>query len=232
MDSPQTLNIFIAFAFGLLSFLSPCVLPLLPGYLSCVAGFDTMAGGASLRGRALKNGTAFVLGFSLLFIAMGAAAGGFGQWLSGYKDVLMRVAGGVVFLMGLHISEIVPIRLLFRHWQSKGAGASTGLPGSFLLGLSFAAGWTPCVGPVLASILLMAGSTETATDGAILLAFYAAGLAAPFLLAAWGIESIHKWMGRARRVLPYVNAVSGGLLMAVGILLLTGIWPRLTRLFY
>lgn len=232
MENPQALNIFIAFSFGLLSFLSPCVLPLLPGYLSCVAGFDTAVEGSSLRSRALKNGAGFVLGFSLLFIAMGAAAGGLGQWLSAYRDVLMRVAGGVIFVMGLHISEILPIRLLFRQWQSKGAGTSTGLTGSFLLGLSFAAGWTPCVGPVLASILLMAGSTETAGRGALLLAFYAAGLAAPFLLAALGIESIHKWLGRALRILPYVNAVSGGLLMAVGILLLTGLWPRLARLFY
>jgi len=232
LENPQTLNIFIAFAFGLLSFLSPCVLPLLPGYLSCVAGFDQAKPGASLRSRALRNGMGFVLGFSLLFVAMGAAAGGFGQWLSAYREVLMRLAGGFIFIMGLHISEILPIKLLFRQWRGKGTGSSTGLARSFLLGLSFAAGWTPCVGPVLASILLMAGSTETAARGAVLLAFYAAGLALPFLLAALGIESIHKWLGRARYILPYVNAVSGGLLMAVGILLLTGIWPRLARLFY
>lgn len=236
MDNVSSLNVLVAFSFGLLSFFSPCILPLLPGYLSLIAGTNTGDLAANLDGRlqkrALFNSLGFVLGFGLLFVAMGAAASGLGKWLSQYQTVLIRISGVLIIIFGLHVSELLPLKVLMRHHQWRSTQKFSGWPGAFLLGLSFAAGWTPCVGPVLASILVLAGSSATLSQGIWLLVLYAAGLAVPFLLAAWGIDSLHRWMAKFNKIIPYVNAISGGLLIAMGILILFGWWNKLVLFFY
>ncbi|MBF7084487.1 cytochrome c biogenesis protein CcdA [Desulfallas sp. Bu1-1] len=232
MENASAVNSGIAFLFGLLSFLSPCVLPLLPGYLSFIAGTNIAGQSVPSRRRALWNSTGFVLGFSVLFIAMGAAASGVGQWLVRNQELLMRAAGVIIIIFGLHISELLPVRIFYREARWHPGKGLPGWPGAFVFGLSFAAGWTPCVGPVLTTILLLAGSSETMKQGVLLLVFYSLGLAIPFVLAALGIGWIHRRLAGLTRVLPYANAISGGLLIAMGILLLAGLWNRLVLLFY
>ena len=178
----------------------------------------------------MTGGLAFVLGFALVFVIMGAVAGTAGKALVQYQVVLARVAGVVIIVFGLHISELIPLKPLMRQF-SGGTRFAAVRPGGFLLGMSFAVGWTPCVGPVLASILLLAGSTATAGQGVLLLGLYSLGLGAPFLVAALGIGAVHKWMQKAGKILPYVNAISGGLLIAMGVLLLTGLWNKLILYF-
>jgi len=216
----------VAFLFGLLSFLSPCVLPLLPGYLSFLAGSGAGGNEAPPRYRVMQNAAFFVLGFSVIFIGMGALASGFGQFLAGHRVLLMRLGGVIIILFGLHLSELLPLRFFQQQRQWRKPPGIKGAPGSFLLGLSFAAGWTPCVGPVLASILALAGSSDTLDQGVFLLSAYAAGLAVPFLLAAAGITPLYQRLQATGRLLPYVNAVSGGLLIVMGIMLLTGKWQQ------
>jgi len=248
-----------AFLFGLIAFLSPCVLPLLPGYFSYIAGTSSQPGAVPDRRLLLVNSTGFVLGFSVLFIGLGAAASGAGQWLNQNRILLTQIGGVIIFVLGLHVSGLLPISFLYRQFGWRpGMGGETGvvkakmdhgshLPGSpgrvksagppgwlgaFVLGLSFAAAWTPCVGPVLASILLLAGSTETMLQGVALLTCFALGLALPFMIMAIVAGGIFRILGRLQKLLPYINAVSGGLLMAMGILLLLGAWDKLARLFY
>lgn len=232
MENVSVINAGIAFLFGLLSFLSPCILPLLPGYLSFITGTNIAGRSVPSRRLALWNSTGFVLGFSVLFVAMGATAGGAGQWLASNQQVLMRVAGVIIIIFGLHISELLPVRIFYREARWHPGKRLPGWPGAFLFGVSFAAGWTPCAGPVLASILLLAGSSATMWQGVLLLVFYSLGLAVPFVLAALGVGWMHRRLVKLTRFLPYVNAISGGLLIAMGILLLAGLWNRLVLLFY
>lgn len=231
MEELKNVNAAVAFLFGLLSFFSPCVLPLLPGYFSLILGGAGFSAPYSRR-RALAGGTAFVLGFSAVFVALGATAGSAGQLLVQHQAVLMKLAGVFIIVFGLHVSELLTIKPLLRQFKGTSSSKLSGWPGAFLVGMSFAVGWTPCVGPVLASILVLAGSTATLGQGVLLLAAYSLGLGVPFLLAAPGIGSINKWMSRAGKILPYVNAASGGLLIAMGILLLTGMWNRIILYFY
>ncbi len=232
MDKLTIFNAGVAFAFGFLSFLSPCVLPLLPGYLFYIAGREAGDGQPVYRSRVVRNSIVFVLAFSLLFMAMGAAASGIGQWLNQHREPLTRAAGAVMIIFGLHVSEVLPLKVLYRQARWLPTRHFSGWPGAFIMGLSFAAAWTPCVGPVLASILLLAGRTETVGQGMALLGFYSLGLAVPFVLAAAGAGFVHRWLEKKSTVLPYVNAVSGGLLMAMGVLLLAGLWDGLAALFY
>lgn len=227
VSNPSFLNAIVAFLFGVLSFFSPCVLPLLPGYFSLIAGTGMSDNTKPSRYRAVWLGTGFVAGFSVLFIGLGAAASGIGQWLISNQEILMRVAGVIIIIFGLHISELLPIKLLYRQTQWQVNHKFTGWIGAFFMGFSFAAGWTPCVGPVLASILLLAGSSETLTQGVLLLALFSLGLGIPFILAALGIDYIYRGLVKMNRILPYVNAVSGGLLIAMGILMLLGVWYKL-----
>jgi cytochrome c-type biogenesis protein len=230
LEELKNVNAAVAFLFGLLSFFSPCVLPLLPGYLSLIIGSADFSSSYSRR-RAFFCGLAFILGFSAVFVAMGATAGSLGRLLVQHQALLAKLAGVLIIVFGLHVSELMTFKPLMR--QLKGASSSKlpGWPGAFLVGMSFAAGWTPCVGPVLASILAMAGSTAAMEQGVLLLAAYSLGLGVPFMLAALGIGVIHQWMQKASKILPYVNAVSGGLLIAMGILLLTGLWNRVILYF-
>lgn len=232
MDNMSLLNAGTAFLFGLLTFLSPCVLPLLPGYFSYIAGMDRGTGTVPDRRRLVLNSTGFVLGFGVLFIGMGAAASGVGQWLNQNRVLLTQMAGLIIIILGMHVSGLLPIKFLYRQIGWQPGLKMSGWPGAFVLGLSFAAAWTPCVGPVLASILLLAGGSETMAQGVALLSFFTVGLAVPFMLAAFAADRIFRVLDKMQRFMPYINAVSGGLLIAMGLLLLLGIWDRLARMIY
>lgn len=216
-----------AFLAGLLSFISPCVLPIVPPYLCYLAGVsvDELKGDAATAEtgrRVVLAAIAFVLGFSVVFVALGATASVIGQSIARYYDVLTYVAGGIIIVMGLHFLGVFRIGLLFReariHVESKPAG----LAGAFLMGLAFAFGWTPCVGPVLASILFVAGSSDTIWKGASLLAVYALGIGLPFVLAAAFAGQFLKFAGRFRKHMGTVEKIMGAFLVMTGLLFVTG----------
>lgn len=216
-----------AFLAGLLSFISPCVLPIVPPYLCYLAGVsvDELKGDAATADtgrRVVLAAIAFVLGFSVVFVALGATASVIGQSIARYYDILTYVAGAIIIVMGLHFLGVFRIGLLFReariHVESKPAG----LIGAFLMGLAFAFGWTPCVGPVLASILFVAGSSNTIWHGAGLLAVYALGIGLPFVLAAAFAGQFLKFAGRFRKHMGTVEKIMGGLLVLTGLLFITG----------
>ena len=223
----MTVTILAAFGAGLLSFLSPCVLPLVPPYLCYLAGasFDQLAARAGApaldRRRIVISAALFVLGFSTVFITLGATASALGQVLARHLALLGQIAGVLIILMGLHFLGVFRLALLYREARFE-APRQAGFAGAFLMGLAFAFGWTPCIGPVLAAILAVAASENTVWSGIGLLAVYSAGLGVPFMLAAFAIGPFLKASLRFRRFLPIVEKVMGGALVATGILFLTG----------
>jgi len=213
---------------GLLSFLSPCVLPLVPPYL-CFLGGMTLeelgarqaAGDAGAR-RVVLAAVFFVLGFATVFVALGATASAIGGLVSRHFELLAQIAGGLIVLLGLHFLGLLRIGVLFREARFHPARRPAGLAGAYLIGLAFAFGWTPCVGPVLATILLVAGSEESAVYGASLLGAYAAGLGIPFVAAGFAARPFGAFMARFRRYVGAVEKVLGALLVATGVLFITG----------
>lgn len=223
-----------AFLGGLLSFLSPCVLPLVPPYLGYLAGltFDQLAGedaSPAIARRVFLAALAFLLGFSAVFVAMGATATVLGQLLAEYADTLAVVAGVLLMVFGLHFLGVVRLPFLMREARLE-VEKPAGLLGSFLVGMAFAFGWTPCVGPVLTAILFVAGSEESVWRGALLLATYSAGLAVPFLLAAAAVRPFLRFMQRFRRHARRVEPVMGVFLAITGVLFVTGTMNRLAYL--
>lgn len=217
---------------GLLSFLSPCVLPLVPAYLSYISGVSVEAlknEDAGLRRRALMQSLWFIAGFSLVFIALGASATLIGQWLLAHLQLLGKLAGAVIFIFGLHYAGLIRIRFLMMdaHLNTEGVRATHAL-GALALGGAFAFGWTPCVGPILGAILAMAGAQREVAHGVLLLAAYSAGLGIPFLLAAAATHHFIRWMHGFRRHLHAVEVVSGVLLMIVGALIFVGSFSALS----
>ncbi|HEX2509962.1 MAG TPA: cytochrome c biogenesis protein CcdA [Microvirga sp.] len=209
---------------GLVSFLSPCVLPLVPPYLSFLAGttFDRLASGEDrVRQRALVAALLFVAGFTTVFVLLGATASALGQAVRQYLDVLTIVAGLAIIAMGLHFLGILRIGLLYREARFAVA-RPVGLWGAYLMGLAFAFGWTPCIGPILAAILALAGSEASVGHGALLLAVYSAGLGIPFLLAAFAMKPFAAFMKRMRTRFGLVEKAMGGLLVLTGIAFLAG----------
>jgi len=223
----------VVFGAGILSFLSPCVLPLVPAYLTYMSGatFERLreegVAGGRLYGRTLVTALAFVLGFSLIFIAFGATATFFGQALRRALPILMPLAGIVIVAMGLHFLGIFRISWLYRQFRMEGPKMASGPLGGFLLGLAFAIGWTPCIGPILAAILTVAANQQTAWEGAALLAVYSAGLGVPFILAALALGPFLSFFDGFKKHLGTVEKVMGALLVLVGILFLTGNFTRL-----
>lgn len=213
----------IAFLAGVLSFLSPCVLPLVPTYLAYVGG-----SGAS-RPLLLRNAGLFVLGFSLVFIAMGASASALGSVLREQRELLTIVGGVLVIVFGLVMLGVIRLPFLYRDTRrSIGSTTDTQRPwGATLLGMAFAFGWTPCIGPVLGSILAAAGASGTLATGVGLLTAYAAGLAVPFLLAALAIEPFTRMSRGLGRWLPWIERAAGALLLVVGVMLITGTFTAL-----
>ncbi len=217
------LNIPIAFVAGVVSFLSPCVLPLVPGYISMLSGAsieELKAGGsAPLTARVFRNAFAFVLGFSAVFVAMGASATAVGNFLLARRSTFNIVAGIVIIIFGLHLTGLVKIPLLYREARISTGAPRRGLLGAFVLGFAFAFGWTPCIGPILAGILALAARQDVVFQGMFLLAVYSAGLAIPFLLTSLGLSQFLKLYGGFRKHLQVVEILSGVLLIAIGVLI-------------
>ncbi|NQV82543.1 MAG: cytochrome c biogenesis protein CcdA [Rhodospirillales bacterium] len=213
---------------GILSFLSPCVLPLVPPYLCFIGGvsLEQMTDDEKLPPGVMRNvllsSLMFVLGFTTVFVALGATASTIGQWVADSMGVLSQVAGGVIIILGLHFMGVLRIPFLYREARFHAEKRPAGLVGPYIIGLAFAFGWTPCVGPVLAAILMVAGSESSITYGMGLLATYSAGLGIPFFLAAVAMKPFISFMTRFRKHLQTVERVIGALLVLTGILFITG----------
>ncbi len=214
----------VAFAAGVLSFLSPCVLPLVPTYLAYIGG-----SGAAKRALLMRNAFLFVIGFSLVFIAMGASASALGSLLREYRTELMMVGGVVVIGFGLVMLGLVRLPFLYRDTRKPlGEDAKPQTPwGAVALGSAFGFAWTPCIGPVLGGILTMAGAAGTLASGVGLLAVYSLGLAVPFLLAAFAFEPFLRVSRGLRPYLPWFERAAGALLVIVGIMMITGTFTAL-----
>ena len=242
----SSVSVFGAVLAGLVSFISPCVLPIVPGYLSFISGVNMsqLKGSERPAGLARRVGItslAFVLGFSTVFVALGAAATMVGYYLQQYKRQLGMIGGIVIIILGLHTAGILPIKWLLYEKRAEVKTRPLGLIGAYVVGLAFAFGWTPCIGPILGAILLYASQQATVTEGVVLLAAYSAGLGIPFVLSGLAINGFFAAFGRIRRHMKTVEYVSGALLVGVGLLLLTDrlavlaqyfskLFPALTRI--
>ena len=226
MSEPAGLGLFVAFAAGLLSFLSPCVLPLVPSYIGFLTGM-TLPEVTGRKRPALLHAIVFVAGFSLVFILLGASATALGRALNQYQVWIQRIGGVLIIGFGLVCLGLIRSDVLMQERRVHIEDKPVGYLGSLLVGMAFAAGWTPCIGPVLGAILGLAATSNDLARGTLLLGAYSAGLAVPFLLAAFALESFLGWFQRFRRFLPWVMRVSGVMLVFVGILMLTGEFTRL-----
>jgi cytochrome c-type biogenesis protein len=220
------LSLLVAFLGGLFSFLSPCVLPLFPSYLSFITGmsFEELQSAADEDRRRwwiLGHSLAFVAGFSMVFVGMGASFSALGQFLFGYRDQIRLVGGFFIIFFGLYIAGVLPLGFLGRYQQLQLRTKPAGLVGSWLVGVTFAIGWTPCVGPILGSILSLAGAAETVSTGVALLVAYSAGLALPFVLSSIALGAFLAAFRRFRPWMPVVERAAGALLVVVGVLVAT-----------
>ena len=236
-------DLLLAFAAGILSVLSPCVLPLMPAYLSLISGISVEemreeSANLELRRRVMRASLGFVLGFSAVFIVMGVGAVAAGHlvrtWrfeLFGLQFGASQIAGLVVIVLGLHMTGLSPIRALYRDTRFQFQMRQHSMLSSFVVGSGFALGWSPCIGPILATILTVAGHRETALQGVGLLTVYSAGLAVPFLLAGWSIEWFFRAFARIKLHFRKLEIGSGLVLVGVGVLLLTDQLATLNRHF-
>jgi len=230
-DLPLPIAAFVA---GLVSFLSPCVLPLVPGYVSLISGVgveELKTQEASLLRKVMLNSLAFILGFSIVFVTLGAISTEVGQLAAQYKTVLARAAGVLIIVFGLHLTGIMRIKALYADKRLHNVKGGSTLWGAFVIGFAFAFGWTPCVGPILSVILGFAAAQNSVSKGIWLLTIYSLGLAVPFLLTSLGIERFLKFYGRFRRHMHALEIASGGLLIALGLLLVFGKFTILARYF-
>jgi cytochrome c-type biogenesis protein len=234
VDGLSVLSASLAFAAGVLSFLSPCVLPLVPAYIGHLAGASLSPGApAPSRAATLSHALAFVAGFATVFVLFWTVIRLLDLYVvPGLIYYLRQVGGVVLIVMGLHVAGVLRIPALYREkrWYVESRGGQS-LPLSFLVGVVFAAGWTPCIGPILAGIIGLATFTDTMAAGAVLLLSYAAGLGVPFLATAFALGSAAVYLKRLSRYFPLVEAISGLFLIAVGILMLTGLFLRLPQYF-
>ncbi|MET3559917.1 cytochrome c-type biogenesis protein [Bartonella japonica] len=222
----STVGVFFA---GALSFLSPCVLPLVPPYLCYMAGIgiddfrsDKQSGKVFVRWELFSSVIAFILGFTTVFVALGASASTIGQFIGYYRDWFALAAGVIIIIFGLNFLGIFKIAFLFREARFQTRKTPAGPLGAYIIGLAFAFGWTPCIGPILGPVITLAGTKETVGEGALLLGVYALGLGVPFVLAALFSSSFMKFLGTFRIHLGKVEKVIGIFLVITGILFLTG----------
>ncbi len=214
-----------AFVAGLVSFLSPCVLPLVPGYVSLISGAgveELKSQESDLLRKVMLNSIGFILGFSIVFIALGAISTQVGQLMARYKSVLAQVAGVVIILFGLHLTGIFKIKALYTDARLHSIKGGSTWGGAFLIGFAFAFGWTPCVGPILAVILGIAAVQDSVFKGILLLAVYSLGLAVPFLMTALLMGRFMKFYSGFRRHMHAVEVASGALLIVLGAMLVFG----------
>lgn len=221
MEAPA-IGLFVAFTAGLLSFLSPCVLPLVPSYITFITGLsiDDVQSAAARR-TALVHGLLFTLGFSLIFIVLGALASGFGQMMFANKGWISQVGGVVIIVFGLYLMGVLNIGLLAQdkrlHLQNKPVGYA----GTVFVGIAFGAGWTPCIGPILGAILMYASGQESLTRGVVLLTAYSLGLAVPFVLSAIAVDRFMAFFRRVRRQMGWLSKGTGLVMVCVGLLMVT-----------
>lgn len=216
-----SLSWFVAFSAGLLSFLSPCVLPLVPSYIGFITGLG-LEDITRARRTTLVHAFLFVIGFSAIFVLLGAGATLVGQLLHAYKPLIARVGGIMLIALGLWMLGVFKFAFLNQERRVHLGDKPLGYLGTLLVGVAFGAGWTPCLGPILSGILMVAGSEATVGRGVALLAAYSAGLAVPFLLSAVLLERFFGFFQQFRSHLGLINRISGALLIVVGTLLLTG----------
>jgi cytochrome c-type biogenesis protein len=239
MNQPQEISVLIALSAGLLSFVSPCVLPLIPSYITYITGVsfkeltDVEAKGR-LKWATISHSCLFIMGFSTIFILMGASASYLGQLLNRYQYWIMKVGGVMIIILGLNfvINQLFSLREIFpflqreKRFQLK--KKPFGYVGSFLAGIVFAAGWTPCIGPILSTILIYASTSHNFTTGVVLLAFYSLGLGIPFFLCSLAFNSFLSAFARFRRYMNMIVLVSGFFLIGIGILFLTDTFRTLS----
>ncbi|MFI5362187.1 MAG: cytochrome c biogenesis CcdA family protein [Elusimicrobiota bacterium] len=213
-----------SFAAGLFSFLSPCVLPLVPGYVSFMSGLslEELSSGAK-PGAALRHAgwesLFFVLGFALVFTALGATASAAGAFLTAHLPVVTKIAGAIIVVFGAHMTGLITIPLLYTHKRADTAGFAPGYAGSFLMGLAFACGWTPCIGPILSGILALAATRETVGAGMRLLFVYSLGLGVPFILTGFAVGGFLRFFARYKRYIRAGEVLAGALLILIGVLI-------------
>jgi cytochrome c-type biogenesis protein len=230
----QNVTLLAAFAAGFLSFVSPCVLPLIPGYISFVSGvsLDEMRADttpATSRLQVFLTSLAFVVGFSLVFVALGASATAIGKFLFARLPLFSKIAGGILILFGLHTMGVFRLAFLETEKRVQSQRKPAGPLGAVLVGVAFAFGWTPCIGPILGGILAIAGSKNSVAEGVTLLAVYSLGLGIPFLLTSL---AINQFFGAAKRIRRYYHAIelaSGALLIVIGVLIISGQLTIITR---
>jgi cytochrome c-type biogenesis protein len=221
-DPASGVGILAALGAGLVSFLSPCVLPLVPGYLSAVTGVSVGELDRAERRRVLVPSLVFVASFSTIFILLGLTATGIGQALHDHRDTLEKIAGAVIIAMGvLFVASLFIVRLN-REWHLDALMSRAGKGGPLLAGMAFAIAWTPCIGPTLGAILSAASLSSSAAHGAFLLAVYSAGLGIPFLVTALAFSRMTNTFEAVKRHYTAIMAVAGGILIAMGVLILTG----------
>jgi len=228
-------QIAVAFIAGLISFLSPCVLPLVPGYISIVSGSSLEQlkahKEASLLRTVLTNSVTFIVGFSITFVVLGASATWLGQVLVSWRQLLDKIAGLVLIVFGVHVLGIVKINALYQDKRFHNVGKPRGAIGALVLGLAFAFGWTPCLGPILAGILAIASTKQTVAEGMLLLGVYSAGLGIPFLMTSLALNKFLSFYGRFKKHFHAVEMVSGALVIAVGVMMVTGNLTRIATWF-
>lgn len=225
------IGIVAAFVAGIFSFLSPCVLPLVPSYLALVTGMslEDLQEGVNRKATFIHS-LLFVLGFSAIFIVMGASASFLGQFFRQYELWIARIGGVIIIILGLHLSGVFKLAPLMREMRIHVSDTPAGYLGTIGIGMAFAAGWTPCLGPVLGAILTYGMSQDTMWAGVRLLTAYSAGLAIPFLVASLALDRFLQAFKRFRRWIPVVEKASGIILIGLGVLLLTGQLTALTAL--
>lgn len=220
-----------AFFAGVVSFVSPCVLPLVPSYITFITGlsFDELTAAdtsGKVRRRTIVHSLAFIVGFSLVFITLGATATATGRFLREHQDTVRIVGGVLIILLGVYLTGLIPVSFLSQERKFHLSGRPLGVLGSILVGITFAAGWTPCIGPILASILLYASTSETVGTGIVLLSFYSLGLGVPFFIASLGMNSFLAASKRLRSSLRTIEIVSGVMLVLFGVALVSNQFAR------
>jgi cytochrome c-type biogenesis protein len=221
-----SVSIFVAFFAGVLSFLSPCVLPLVPSYVTFITGLSLEELGTRRR-TAITHALLFITGFTLIFLALGATATQLGLFLNRYQVWLERFGGILIIVFGLYLLGLIRWGALARERRVHLQDKPVGYLGSVLVGLAFGAGWTPCIGPILGSILMYTSARSSLGEGLVLLFAYSMGLAVPFLLAAVAVDRFLEWFARFRRYIPLTTRIAGVVLVIVGLLLVSGYFSLL-----
>lgn len=225
-------SLFAAFGAGFLSFISPCVLPLIPGYISYISGMsleDMRKADAGARRRLVIATLFFILGFSIIFMALGASASAIGRLLHDHLRVVQKVAGVIIVILGLHLMGVFRLGWLNRDARIQTSRKPVTPAGAIVVGMAFGFGWTPCIGPILGGILAIAGSKSSVSEGVLLLAVYSAGLGVPFLLTSLAVDRFFAASARVRRYYRAIEITSGLLLIGLGVLMFTGRFTLIIR---